>query len=579
MGLKRYSLVLIGLLILILAGIGMPASASLPAYLTQWGSYGTANGQFNNPAGVAVNSTGYVYVADSDNSRVQVFDPSGEYVTNWSTSFASPVGIAVNQSDYVYVTVTSGTDEVLVYNPSGTQVGVWGGYSKTGANGLFYFPQGIAVNESGYAYVVDLYNNRTQWFTISGTYLGQWGSLSGYIGGSANGQFWLPEDIAVNSSSYVYVADEANDRIQVFDPSGTYVTKWAITSPFGVAVDASDNVYVDSNIPSPPSAPVYIYTPDGTEEGSFTTSSGTLDYPLGIAVNSTGYIYVCDGGLGSTPGHNRIVVFSPYSASTTYTVTYNGNGNTGGTAPVDGSSPYASGATVTVLGAGSLIKTGYTFNGWNTAAGGTGTSYAAGATFTISADTTLYAQWTLIPGAYTVTYSGNGNTGGTAPVDSSGYTPGATVTVLGNTGSLARTGYTFSGWNTAAGGGGTNYAAGATFTISADTTLYAQWTATPTPTSANGGGRSAGTFYWAYTGNTEEYGYTGPAPTPLMSSPNITIVPTMQQTIVTAMATPTPAITDSPLPANTPKSGLDMVPALGALGLCGVIFLFRKNGK
>ena len=624
------------------------------------GDYGTANGQFNNPAGVAVNSTGYVYVADSGNGRVQVFDPSGEYVTNWSTSFASPVGIAVNKTDYVYVTVTSGTDEVLVYDPSGTQVGVWGGYSKTGANGLFYFPQGISVNKTGYVYVVDLYNNRTQWFTISGTYLGQWGSLSGYIGGSANGQFWLPEDIAVNSSSYVYVADEANDRIQVFDPSGTYVTKWAITSPFGVAVDASDNVYVDSNIPSPPSAPVYIYTPDGTEEGSFTTSSGTLDYPLGIAVNSTGYIYVCDGGLGSTPGHNRIVVFSPYSASTTYTVTYNGNGNTGGTAPVDGSSPYASGATVTVLGAGSLVKTGYTFNGWNTAAGGTGTSYAAGATFTISADTTLYAQWTpttytvtysgngntggtapvdgsspytssatvtvlgagslvrtgytfndwntafdgtgtsyaptatftmgsanvilyaqwtLIPGAYTVTYSGNGNTGGTAPVDSSGYTSGATVTVLGNTGSLARTGYTFSGWNTAAGGGGTNYAAGATFTISADTTLYAQWTATPTPTSANGGGRSAGTFYWAYTGNTEEYGYTGPAPTPLMSSPNITIVPTMQQTIVTAMATPTPAITDSPLPANTPKSGLDMVPALGALGLCGVIFLFRKNGK
>ena len=228
----------------------------------------------------------------------------------------------------------------------------------------------------------------------------------------------------------------------------------------------------------------------------------------------------------------------------------------------------------------SLVRTGYTFNDWNTAFDGTGTSYAPTATFTMgSANVILYAQWTLIPGAYTVTYSGNGNTGGILPVDSSGYTSGATVTVLGNTGSLARTGYTFSGWNTAAGGGGTNYAAGATFTISADTTLYAQWTATPTPTSANGGGRSAGTFYWAYTGNTEEYGYTGPAPTPLMSSPNITIVPTMQQTIVTAMATPTPAITDSPLPANTPKSGLDMVPALGALGLCGVIFLFRKNGK
>ena len=146
-------------------------------------------------------------------------------------------------------------------------------------------------------------------------------------------------------------------------------------------------------------------------------------------------------------------MFSPYSASTTYTVTYNGNGNTGGTTPVDGSSPYASGATVTVLGAGGLVKTGYTFNGWNTAAGGTGTSYAAGATFTISADTTLYAQWT--PTTYTVTYSGNGNTGGTAPVDgSSPYTSSATVTVLGPA-DLVRTGYTFNDWNTAFDGTGT----------------------------------------------------------------------------------------------------------------------------
>ena len=72
---------------------------------------------------------------------------------------------------------------------------------------------------------------------------------------------------------------------------------------------------------------------------------------------------------------------------------------------------------------------------------------------------------------------GNGNTGGTAPVDAnSPYTDGATVTVLGNTASLTKIGYTFAGWNTQAGGGGTGYAADATFTITADVTLYAQWT-------------------------------------------------------------------------------------------------------
>lgn len=82
----------------------------------------------------------------------------------------------------------------------------------------------------------------------------------------------------------------------------------------------------------------------------------------------------------------------------TYTVTYNGNTSTSGTIPVDGSSPYLTGSTVTVLGnSGTLAKTGYTFAGWNTAANGSGTSYAQGDTFTIDANIILYARWTLSP--------------------------------------------------------------------------------------------------------------------------------------------------------------------------------------
>lgn len=80
----------------------------------------------------------------------------------------------------------------------------------------------------------------------------------------------------------------------------------------------------------------------------------------------------------------------------------------------------------------------------------------------------------------TVTYNANGATTGNVPLDNTEYDPNAQVTVLGNTGNLARTGCTFAGWATAADGSGTTYTAGDHFNISANTTLYAKWTATVT---------------------------------------------------------------------------------------------------
>ena len=78
---------------------------------------------------------------------------------------------------------------------------------------------------------------------------------------------------------------------------------------------------------------------------------------------------------------------------------------------------------------------------------------------------------------YAVTYNGNGNTGGSVPTDSNWYASGATVTVLGNTGALVKAGYTWTCWNTAADGSGTDYNPAGTFELTAGTTLYAKWTA------------------------------------------------------------------------------------------------------
>jgi uncharacterized repeat protein (TIGR02543 family) len=78
--------------------------------------------------------------------------------------------------------------------------------------------------------------------------------------------------------------------------------------------------------------------------------------------------------------------------------------------------------------------------------------------------------------SYTVTYNDNGKTGGTVPTDGNLYLPGATVTVLGNSGGLVKAGYVFAGWNTKADGSGTTYTQGQTFTMgTSNVTLYAVW--------------------------------------------------------------------------------------------------------
>ncbi len=138
--------------------------------------------------------------------------------------------------------------------------------------------------------------------------------------------------------------------------------------------------------------PVGYAVDGGSEAGSF--SDGTTSNTTG-AINATSSVEFYSKGTSSKTRFYLVSFSVTYtSGATTYTVTYDGNGSTGGTAPTDPSSPYASGANVTVLGnTGSLVKTGYTFNNWNTAANGSGTTYAPAATFSIAANTTLYAQW------------------------------------------------------------------------------------------------------------------------------------------------------------------------------------------
>lgn len=193
-----------------------------------------------------------------------------------------------------------------------------------------------------------------------------------------------------------------------------------------------------------------------------------------------------DGSGGHPATFIEIFNSVTYSASTS-----GGSPTTGGGAPSDPGSPYSSGATVTVLGnTGSLALASDTFAGWctvDTATDATcgGTHYDPGDTFTIAGNVTLYSQWTPAPPppTFSVTYDGNGATGGTVPVDSTAYPSGSAATVRANVGALVRSGYTFGGWNTLANGTGASFAGtgSETFPILVNVTFYAQWTQTPAP--------------------------------------------------------------------------------------------------
>lgn len=160
------------------------------------------------------------------------------------------------------------------------------------------------------------------------------------------------------------------------------------------------------------------------------------------------------------------------TALITYNVSYNSNANTSGTAPLDGTN-YSSGSLVTVLGnTGGLVRIGYTFAGWNTMANGSGMDRSEGSTFTITANTTLFAKWTA--NINTITFDGNGFTGGSTSSQNINTASSANLTANGFT----RSGYTFAGWNTASDGTGIFYADQESYTMgTANVTLYAQWTA------------------------------------------------------------------------------------------------------
>ncbi len=281
------------------------------AYLAQWGSQGSGNGQFNYPFGVATDSSGNVYVADTRNNRIQKFSNIGTYLAQWGITlyYQGNWYIATDPSGNVYETDDYSGNHVKKFSSNGALIIQWG--STGNGNGGLGSTHGVATDSSGNVYVADSSGHRIVKFTSNGTFILTfgWGVLDGQnkfeictasqtcqqigVAGFGNGQFNMPEGIATDSSGNVYVAGGYNDnRIQKFTSSGAYITQWGSQGsgngqfnnyPQAIATDSSNYVYVsdtsNNRIQKFNSTGTYI-----TQWGTRGNGNGQFDGTGGVAV-------------------------------------------------------------------------------------------------------------------------------------------------------------------------------------------------------------------------------------------------------------------------------------------------------
>jgi len=210
----------------------------------QFGRKGDESGKFNKPEGVAVNNNGVIYVADTQNNRIQIFSNDGIFLTTfgkYGTSeegkksgdlvFQNPRAIAVDSRNLVLV-LDSGNDRIQVFKEDGEFVGKIGAKGKSA--GLFRQPVDITTDENNYIYVADQGNHRVQIFGPDGKFVMSFGAY-----GEGPGYFRKVSAVAA-SEGKIFVADYNTDQIQVFrfNPKGLveedriYVTKSAFP-PYG----------------------------------------------------------------------------------------------------------------------------------------------------------------------------------------------------------------------------------------------------------------------------------------------------------------------------------------------------------
>ncbi len=286
-----------------------------------FGAEGKTNGQFAFPRNLAIDAQGNIYVADSDNSRVQKFDANGKFLLAWGTkspenapappsTFSQIWGLAVDKSGNVYVADTW-NHRIQKFDANGRFLKTWGETGDTrGVARIdplkFYGPRAIAIDAQGNLYVTDTGNKRVLKFTPNGDPIAQYGGF-----GVEDGQFQEPVGIAIDAQGNIYVADAWNQRIQKFDANFNYLMQWpvqawdnqsVVNKPY-LAVNAEGNVFATD----PEGHRILKFSSDGKLLAVFGTRGSDLasfNLPTGLAFDAQGNLYVADSA------NQRISVFS-----------------------------------------------------------------------------------------------------------------------------------------------------------------------------------------------------------------------------------------------------------------------------
>jgi sugar lactone lactonase YvrE len=257
------------------------------------------NDEFFSPRDVAINSNGEIYVADTFNLRIQRFTSTWEYIStikiedvDISDDYLRPFGIAIDKNDQLIIT---GHDKVFICDADGGVIEEFGGFGRNA--GEFYNALGVAVDDHGVIYVADNTNDRIQMFDMDGNLLNVVG-----VKQMAPSYFNFPNGITI-VDDYVYVADGSNSRIQKFNQDGTFLLSWGnsgtgsgkFNNPTGIGGDSSGNIYVVDSW----NHRVQKFDPNGTfllSRGENGTEAGKFNRPGGIAIDQDDNVFIVDSG-------------------------------------------------------------------------------------------------------------------------------------------------------------------------------------------------------------------------------------------------------------------------------------------